>query len=111
MNDCEIYFCSTSRRQLLQLCQTCLYLLHHLGVFLQLSLLLVDLCFRSFAYEFLVGQHAVYTCKLLGEALFLFLQALNLFGDINQLCKWHIDGCLRNYNGYCIIGNALLILL
>lgn len=73
--------------RLLKLSQTGFYLLHHLGILFQLCLLFVDLCLRSLAYKFLIGQHAGYTGKLLGETLFLFLQALDFLRNVNQLAN------------------------
>ena len=87
------------------------HLIHHLGVLLQLLFLLVNLALGSLADKLLIAQHTVHTGQLLRQTLLLFLQTLNLFFQIYQLRKGHINGCVRNQRGNRVLTDTALILL
>ena len=56
-------------------------------------------------------QHAIYSGKLAFKALLFFFQTLDLFCEVNQLCKWNVKGCVRDHNGYRVLCDASLVRL
>ena len=72
---------------------------------------LPDFCFRSFVDKVRVAKHAVGTCDLFCQTLFLFRKAGDLFFQVNQLGKRNVDRCLRDHCGYRIVCDAGFVCL
>ena len=92
-----------------KLCKSFLHLSHHVSVFCQLALFFFDLGCRCFADEFFVAKHTVYTGKFFGQALLFFLQSFDLFLDIYQLCKGHVDCRFVDHCRNRILADACLV--